>query len=255
MRTARVVLPGTAQIIEADVGNDGLLRVGAHTLSAAEVRFAPASEGLVYGVALNGRADLEALGRALTQAPYANPPRAPVLYVKPWNTHSHHGAVIALPRDAQEVEVLAAVGVVIDRQATRVSEGSALEHVRGYTIAADLSLPQTSFYRPPIREKCFDASCPLGPWLVGREHVPDPAALELHVWFGTQCVQQRGLRDLVRPIPRLIADVTQFMTLYPGDILLAGIPHEGPHARPGQPVSVRVDGIGSLEFRIAERSA
>ena len=256
MRTARVALPGTGQIVEAEVSDDAQrLRIGEAVLDAATACLAPACDGLVYGVVLNSQAALEALGESLSQPPYCAAPRAPVLYVKPWNTHAGHRACVALPRGEPEVEVLGALGVVIGSQATRIQEAEALAHVRGYTIAADLSLPQRSLYRPPIREKCFDASCPIGPWTIDREHLADPAGLEVQVDVDGSPAQRFGLRNLVRPIPRLLADVTRFLTLYPGDVVLAGIQHWGPRARPGQGVSVRIDGIGSLAFAIVESPA
>jgi 5-oxopent-3-ene-1,2,5-tricarboxylate decarboxylase/2-hydroxyhepta-2,4-diene-1,7-dioate isomerase len=245
-----------AQVVEAQVSPDGArLAVGGTDVPVTAARFAPTCDGLVYGVALNHRDSLEALGGALSQPPYAAPPRAPVVYVKPWNTHAAHGATIALPRGAREVEVLATLGVMIGTQCTHVRAAQALEHVRGYTLVADLSLPQSSLYRPPIREKCFDGSCPVGPWMVSREEIVDPAALELRVTVSGEPAQRFDLRKLVRPLPRLIADVTEFMTLYPGDVLLAGVRHEGPRAGPGQRVSVSIDAVGELAFAIAEAAA
>ncbi len=256
MGTARVRVPGLGHPLEAEVDEDGQqLLVGGRRLSVADAVFEAASTGLVYGVALNSHSGLDVLGAALSQPPYAAPPKAPVLYIKPWNTHVGHHARITLPQGAQEVEVLAALGVVVGRETTRATEARALEHVDGYTIAADLSLPTTSFYRPPIREKCFDASCPIGPWVVARERIADPDALAIQVEVDGQAVQEFDLRDLVRPVARLIADVTAFMTLYPGDVLLAGVQVRGPRARPGQSVAARIDGIGTLAFSIAEAGA
>jgi 5-oxopent-3-ene-1,2,5-tricarboxylate decarboxylase/2-hydroxyhepta-2,4-diene-1,7-dioate isomerase len=252
MRTARVVLPGLPGIVEAQVLDEGRLRIGGCDYAAHRARFEPAADGLVYGVALNERSAVDALGAALLQAPYKAPPKAPVLYVKPWNTHAAHGAVVPLPAQATQVEVLGALGVVIGRPAARVAASQALQHVRGFTLAADLSLPQQSLYRPPIREKCFDLSCPLGPWIVDLDEIPDPHALVLQVHVAGQLRQRRTLRDLLRPIPELIAEVTAFLTLYPGDVLLAGVPHEAPSARPGEHAAVEISGLGRLEFSIAE---
>jgi 5-oxopent-3-ene-1,2,5-tricarboxylate decarboxylase/2-hydroxyhepta-2,4-diene-1,7-dioate isomerase len=256
MRTARVSLPGIAGIVEAEVLDGGeRLRAGGPTFAATRARFEPAGTGLVYGVILNDGATLAALASALDRAPYNAAPKAPVLYIKPWNTHAGHGASVTLPAGATEVEVLGTLAVVIGTQATRLAEGEALSCVRGYTVAADLGLPQASYYRPPIREKCFDGSCPLGPWVVARELVPEPSALEVRVSVGGTLRQQRSLRDLVRPLPRLIADVTAFLTLYPGDVLLVGVPHEGPRARAGDTVAVEIAGVGTLACRIVEGAA
>jgi 5-oxopent-3-ene-1,2,5-tricarboxylate decarboxylase/2-hydroxyhepta-2,4-diene-1,7-dioate isomerase len=133
---------------------------------------------------------------------------------------------------------------VFGAQATRVPEARALEAVRGFTVVADLSLPHTSLHRPPIREKCFDGACPIGPWVVAREQIGDPDALEVLVHVNAELRARRSLRGLVRSIPRLIADVTEFLTLYPGDMLLAGIPVSNPSARPGDSVAVEIPGVG-----------
>jgi hypothetical protein len=78
MRIARVALPGMEQIVEAEVSDDGeRLFVGGKAASPAAVRFAPCCDGLIYGVVLNDRMALDALGEALWQPPYAAPARAP----------------------------------------------------------------------------------------------------------------------------------------------------------------------------------
>ena len=256
LRTARVHLSGMSGIVEAEVLDDGeRLRVGGSVFQAAHARYEPACTGLVYGVLLNDTDTLAALAGALTRPPYNAPPKAPVLYIKPWNTLAGHGACVALPRGEAEVEVLGTVGAVIGIQATRVTEADALHCVRGFTVVADLSLAQRSLHRPPVREKCFDASCPVGPWIVTRDLVPDPGALEVRVSVAGEVRQRRSLRDLVRSVPRLIAEVSAFLTLYPGDVLLAGVPHEGPRARPGDAVAVDVAGVGRLACRIVESRA
>jgi len=251
VRTARVRIPGAAGIVSATVqGESQPLLVGEHAVPWAHVRFEPAADGLVYGVILNDHDALRAFGVALNEPPYKAPPQAPILYIKPYNTHVGHGAVVHLPQGADQVEILGALGIVFGSPATRVAEARALESVRGFTVVTDLSLPQESLYRPPIREKCFDGACPMGPWVVDRDEVADPAALEVSVTVNGELRQRRNLSGLIRSVPRLIADVTEFMTLHPGDVLLAGVPIAGPFARAGETIAVEIAGIGSLENRI-----
>jgi 5-oxopent-3-ene-1,2,5-tricarboxylate decarboxylase/2-hydroxyhepta-2,4-diene-1,7-dioate isomerase len=251
MRTARVRFPGSAGIVSALAQGEGqALAVGGRAVPWAQARFEPAAEGLVYGTILNEQDALRALGSALNEPPYKAPPHAPVLYIKPWNTHVGHGAVVHLPEGADQVQVLGTLGIVFGAPASRVSEARALEPVRGFTVVADLSLPQDSLYRPPIREKCFDGACPIGPWVVDRDDVADLAALEVSVRVNGELRQRRSLARLVRPVARLIADVTEFMTLYPGDVLLAGVPIAGPSARAGDTAAVEIPEVGRLEARI-----
>ena len=118
--------------------------------------------GTVYGAVLNFHADLAGMAGQLTQPPYAAPPRAPVLYIKPANTWIADGGTVALPA-AGAVQVAATVGLVIGSVASRVTEADALRHVRALRIVNDMTLPHDSVYRPAIRQRCRDGFCPIGP--------------------------------------------------------------------------------------------
>lgn len=229
----------------------GSLHAGGVVVAESQARFAPAADGLVCGVILNDRASLEALGGRLEAPPYGAPPRGPVLYLKPRNTLAAHRATVVLPAGAGEVEVGGTLGLVLGESAARVPESEALDRVRGYTVVADLALAQADLYRPPIRERCFDAACPIGPWVVDRALIPDPDALEVRTTIGAAPAYTFRLRELVRPLARLLAEVSAFMTLDPGDVLLAGVPTPAPRARPGDAVAVAIDGVGRLEFTLA----
>jgi 5-oxopent-3-ene-1,2,5-tricarboxylate decarboxylase/2-hydroxyhepta-2,4-diene-1,7-dioate isomerase len=209
-----------------------------------------ASEGTVYGVLLNYRGALAALGDAVNRPPYKAPPKAPVLYIKPANTRSGHGAPIPVPDDAPELEVGASLAVVIGRTACRVAPERALDHVAGYTIANDVSVPHESYYRPSIRFKCRDGFCPVGPRLVERGAIANPDALAIRVFVDGVLAQENTTANAIRPVARLIAEITDFMTLSPGDILLTGVPERAPRARAGQRVAIEIDGLGRLENRL-----
>ena len=203
--------------------------------------------GTVYGVLLNYRGALAALGDAVRQPPYKAPPKAPVLYIKPANTWIGHGAPIPVPADADALEMGAALGVVLGRAACRVTAESALDHVAGYTVANDVSVPHDSYYRPSIRFKCRDGFCPIGPGIIDRVRVPDPDALAVRVFVDGALRQQNTTANLIRSTARLIADITEFMTLSPGDVLLTGVPENAPLARAGQRVAIEIEGVGRLE--------
>src|SRR5271163_4012027 len=97
--------------------------------------------GAVYGTLLNHRSALAALGPAVHQPPYHAAPKAPVLYIKPRNTLALSGDVVSIPVGTAELEVGACLGLVIGHTACRVAESRALEHVAGYLIVADVSIP------------------------------------------------------------------------------------------------------------------
>jgi 5-oxopent-3-ene-1,2,5-tricarboxylate decarboxylase/2-hydroxyhepta-2,4-diene-1,7-dioate isomerase len=141
----------------------------------------------------------------------------------------------------------AALGVVIGRAACRVRAAEALDYVAGYTIVNDVSVPHESFYRPSVRFKCRDGFCPIHPRVVDRARVASPDALAVRVFVDGELRQQRSTANLLRPTAQLIAEVTEFMTLGAGDVLLTGVPHDPPLARAGQRVAIEIEGVGRLE--------
>jgi len=207
--------------------------------------------GTVYGVLLNFRAEVEALAPQMDQPPYKAPPKAPVLYVKTANTWTPTGGAVPVPARVPEVEVGATVGLVLGRDAARLSEAEALAAVGGMVLAADLSLPHSSYYRPAIREKCFDGALPLG-----EIHPPgELSRVELGVEIDGKAVDGWSLASLLRDPARLLANVTAFMTLRAGDVLLLGVRYDAPRAASGSRVRIVATGLGALEFEIAKEQA
>ncbi|MEO6339347.1 MAG: fumarylacetoacetate hydrolase family protein [Caulobacteraceae bacterium] len=212
--------------------------------------------GTVYGVILNVNGTLEALGDAVNAAPYKTPPKAPILYIKPANTFLPGGGPVGAPDGADELEVQPTLGLVFGRTATRVSEADALNYVSGFVPAIDVTLPHASVYRPAIRQRCRDGFLPLGA-------VAAPVSGPVEVWVKINGMDAGGFStaDLVRSIPRLIADVTDFLTLSPGDVLLVGLGAGSPRAKVGDEVTAELSGIGKVsctivpEAQIQERAA
>ena len=202
--------------------------------------------GVVYGTLLNHEPALHALGDAVHVAPYKAAPRAPVLYLKPRNTLACHGDRIAVPADAPELEVGAALGIVIGQMACRVSPEQALLFVAGYTIVNDISVPHDVYYRPSIRFKARDGFCPVGPVVVPRAAIADPDDLAVQVFVDGELKQQTTTGQRLRNLARLLADVTEFMTLQPGDVLMLGASAGAPRVRAGQQSRIVIEGIGEL---------
>lgn len=203
--------------------------------------------GVVCGALLNDVDTLAALGDAVHQPPYKAAPRAPVLALKPRNTLAPSGAAVRVPAGFAGFTVGAALGLVIGRTACRVDEGRALQHLAGYVAVADLSLPHESHYRPALRFKARDCSCLIGSRVVARDAVADPDAVAITVVVDGEVVQRACTSRMQRGAARLLADVSEFMTLRPGDILLLGEPADAPLARAGQHAVVEIAGLGSLE--------
>lgn len=201
--------------------------------------------GTVYGTLLNFRAELKALTPQMTQPPYKAPPVAPVLYVKTANTWSPHGSEIAVPANVPEVEVGASVGMVI-------GEGGA---VVGYVLMNDLSVPHASFFRPPVKFKCIDGFLGIGESVRDTKDVPDAAALRVEVRINGELKQSVDFSQLQRPAARLLADVTEFMTLAPGDVLMLGCDLGRPLARASDRIDISSPGFAMLSNTLVKEAA
>lgn len=206
--------------------------------------------GVVYGTLLNDPAALAALGDAASAAPYKAPPTAPVMYLKPRNTQCSSGTSVEVPSDAGEFEIGAALGIVIGRAACRVRASDAAAHIAGWTLMADLSVPHASFYRPSVRFKARDGSCLVGPRVVPAAALADPDALSMQITVDGKLVHVARTGGMRRPVAQLLQDVTEFMTLQPGDILMLGVAAGAPRCAAGQNFAIECPAIGKLEGRL-----
>jgi 5-oxopent-3-ene-1,2,5-tricarboxylate decarboxylase/2-hydroxyhepta-2,4-diene-1,7-dioate isomerase len=203
--------------------------------------------GRVYGTLLSQRAAFDALKPTMSQAPYSGAPKAPVLYIKPRNTLARNGDAVAVPAGVEELEVNACLGVVIGQPACDVPEERAMGVIAGYVIVNDVSVPHADYYRPAIRHKCRDGFCPIGPAVVPGAAVGNPNALNVRVIVDDRLQSSATTADLVQPIEQILSDVTEFMTLSPGDVLAVGVAFPAPRVRAGQRVRIEIGKVGSLE--------
>ena len=211
--------------------------------------------GAVYGTLLNHRSQLELLGNAVNLPPYGAPPRAPVLHIKPRNTLALSDEAVRIPPGTPELEVGACLGLVIGRAACRLSESRALDHVAGYLIVVDISVPHASFHRPSIRYKARDGFCPMGPAVTARAEIANPDALTIRVHVDEVLMQTSSTADLIRPAARLLQDVTEFMTLAPGDVLAVGAAAPAVRVRAGQSVRIEIPGLGEIKTPFLDAAA
>lgn len=202
--------------------------------------------GTVYGVLLNAQDEWDAWAMPMSAPPYQAPPQAPVLYIKTANTWSACGAAIAVPARAPEVEIGASLALVIGSPAQDVAVDQALSHVAGYVLVNDLSLPHASYYRPPVKYKNLDGFLGIGPRLATPQDIGDPNRLRLDVRVDGQLRQTVDLAQMRRSAAQLIADVSEFMTLRHGDVLLLGLGADRPRARAAQRIEIRATGMDAL---------
>lgn len=206
--------------------------------------------GTLFGVALNYQGLLQDHLQSFTQPPYQKPPVKPVLFIKTPNTRNADGQPVVYPKGVERLQPGPALGVVIGKSASRVSLENAMQHVAGYTIVNEFSLPEDSYYRPAVKAKCRDGFCPLGPELVPADQVSDPHALSLKLFVNGELVQENSTANFVRSIPQLIVELSEFMTLHAGDVLITGHPEGRVDVRPGDRVEVDISGLGRLSNTI-----
>lgn len=211
--------------------------------------------GRVYVALLNHRTAVEAIAGVASRPPHNGLPKAPVLFIKPRNTLALSGEPIEVPAGEHELEVAAMLGLVIGSTACRVAEARAHEHIAGYVIVNDISVPHPNYYRPSVRYKARDGFCPLGPRAAAPDEVGDPDKLAIHTYVDGALIQTTSTSQLIRPTARLLADVTEFMTLAPGDVLALGASAPAPRARAAQTVAIEIDGIGRIENRLVPERA
>jgi len=175
-------------------------------------------------------------------------PDRPLLFLKPPNAVAGHGDTTMLPAD-RYVEHEAELAVVIGEQARNLDETEALDYAAGYTVANDVS-NRTDQDREQnwVRGKAFDGACPLGPVLATPEELPDDAAIELRV--NGEVRQSSSIEHFVFDVPQLLAEITEFVTLEPGDVVLTGTPAGVGQLTDGDRVSVEVEGVGTLEHTV-----
>jgi len=202
--------------------------------------------GVVYGCLLNDKAGLLALADAIDKPPYKGAPKAPVLFMKPRNTLALSGAPVEVDEASGKLSIGASLGIVMAATVTRVRKEDAAGSIAGLMLVADLSVPHASFYRPSVRMKARDGSCLLGPVVPYAEALAQPRGLEMSVFIDGSVVQRTSPEDMIRPISQLIADISDFLTLDAGDVVLFGSVTPLPVARAGQTFAIEAAAIGSL---------
>ena len=186
--------------------------------------------GTVYGTLLNFRREWDFWSPRMTQDPHKAAPKAPVLYVKTANTFSPIGQDLWLQDGVAEVDIGATLGLVAGESG----------QVAGAVLLNDWSVPHTSYYRPPVKFRCRDGFLGL-PQQVTPGHLQDWAALQITVRRNGDVVQAVDLRELMCSMPALLADVGEFMTLQPGDVLMVGTDCLADGTRPRAKAGDRVE--------------
>lgn len=206
--------------------------------------------GTVYGVLMNDPKSLDAIGDAVNRAPYKAAPVAPVLYLKPRNTLISQNTEMRLAANEAAVEINATIGLVFKRAACRVRKEDVADVVAGMVLVADLTIPHSSFYRPSVRFKARDHSCVMAKSIVPLNSIHEIGSVELSVEINGAHASTYSFNNMVRSADLLVADVTDFMTLSRGDILLIGLKADAVLAKKGDRFKV-TSSLGTVNGVIA----
>lgn len=183
-------------------------------------------------------------------------PTSPIIFAKFPSSIIGNGETITWSESiTQQVDWEGELTVVIGKKARNVKEEDAFNYVFGYTIgndvsARDLQLRQDTQW---TRGKSLDTFCPLGPWVVTRDEIPDPHNLSVKTTVSGEVRQDGNTKDFIFNIPFLISYCSRMFTLEPGDLILTGTPSgvgEGmkppTYLKDGDTVTINIEGIGEL---------
>ena len=175
------------------------------------------------------------------------------------------GTVVKLPAYSKALDWEVELVAVIGRTARDVPVESALDYVAGYTIANDLSardamrrekVPASSpFHYDWLSQKCFDGSCPVGPWIVPASQIGDPHKLAIKLWVNDELMQDSSTGNMIFGTAEQIAMLSSRVTLHPGDLVLTGTPAgvgmpRRRFLKAGDKLRLFIEKIGELEHRV-----
>ncbi|PSJ38981.1 fumarylacetoacetate hydrolase family protein [Allosphingosinicella deserti] len=182
-----------------------------------------------YGVPVTGTTKFIAIG--LNYADHAAEsnlpiPSEPVVFNKWVNCLQGPNDPVVIPRDSKKTDWEVELGIVIGTRANYVDEGEALAHVAGYVVVNDVSERHWQTERGPTwdKGKGFPTFGPVGPWLVTPDEVGDPQALSMWLDVNGKRVQDGSTKTMIFTVAQIIAYLSQFMVLEPGDIITTGTP-------------------------------
>jgi 2-keto-4-pentenoate hydratase/2-oxohepta-3-ene-1,7-dioic acid hydratase in catechol pathway len=261
-----LAFPGGHMLRLLHAGPEGLDRVGRHVESilrdSSLAQHAPLGKtqllapvprpGKIVGVGRNYAEHAREGGLATHEQPR--------LFTKVPSSVVGPASVVRRPAAVAKLDFEAELAVVIGTVAANVERARALEFVAGYTALNDLSArefqfdvspPQTSF------AKSMDGFCPMGPWLVTRDEIPDPQTLEIACDVNGEPRQRGRTSDMIFPVDVLIEYISRFVTLEPGDVIATGTPAGVGAFRkppvwlaPGDRIRIEIARIGVLEHSI-----
>ena len=240
------------------LGRESLNRIGALDVSTlplveGEPRLGP-PVGVVpkfLGIGLNYRDHAAETGLPI--------PEVPIVFAKASSCVSGPNDPVLQPKGFNRMDFEVELAFVIGTRAKNVSEASALDYVAGYCVCDDLSERSLQKGGPGewIKAKSYDGFGPLGPWLVTTDEIPDPQKLDLTLDLNGARMQTGSTSNMVFSVAALLAYISQYMTLVPGDVITTGTPPGVGMARnprvflkAGDELRLSVSGLGEQRVKV-----
>lgn len=224
-------------------------RPGDETIPIRDIRFAPpvSNPSKIIAIGLNYLDHVrESKGKI---------PELPMVFAKFPNSLVGHGDLITWSTEiTNKVDFEAELAVVVGKETYGCDAEEAMDCIFGYTCANDVSARDLQFGDGQwVRGKSLDSFCPLGPWIVTADDIPDPNQLDIRCLLNGTPMQESNTSLMIFKIPQLISFLSRHFTLNPGDIILTGTPHGvGAFRDPsiyltdGDEIAVEISGIGKL---------
>ena len=178
-------------------------------------------------------------------------PAEPTIFLKPQSSLLGSGGVIIYPRLTKRLDYEGELGVVIGKRARNVKSSDAAQYILGYTCVNDVTARDLQRGDGQwTRGKGFDTFCPVGPCIVPRDTV-SLATLRVRTFVNGEKKQDAPITEMIFSVNDIIAYVSAFMTLDPGDLIATGTPSGVGPVLPGSRIRIEIDGIGALENTVA----
>ena len=241
----------------ADGGGTGIVPDEGTALPLDAVHFLPPvpDTDRIFCIGLNYRHHIAETGR--------DAPERPSVFMRLAASQVGHGEAVVRPAASASFDYEGELAVVVGRGGRHIAAGDAMAHVAGYTCFAENSVRDWQRHSAQATPgKNFERSGAMGPWIATADEVGDPGALRLLTRLNGQVVQDDSVGTLVFGIPELIAYLSAFTTLLPGDVICTGTPSGVGSARTpklwmkaGDVLEVEVPGVGTLRNPVVDEGA
>ena len=231
-----------------------LIDSGKHRIALNDVKLnAPVPRpGKYLAISLNYADHIAETGR--------DKPEYPSFFTKQSTCVIGHGDAIHRPKVSDKLDYEGELAFVIGKRCRHVPVDKAHQVIAGFTIANDVSVRDWQLRSPTLMiGKSFDTCGPLGPWMVTSDEIGDPHNLDIKTWMDDELRQNSNTRHMIFNCYEMVAYLSQAMTLEPGDVITTGTPsgvgvkmQPRGYLKPGQTVSVEIEGIGTLSNPVIE---